>query len=272
MAGTVGTQAWASDANRLQVTLGSVPGSLIISGVQVGSGSDYVAVTLMLSFIGAPGLYPVGINIGSTPGGSGTILISSGGTVTTWLTPLSGAAGSVTVQSLTSTRIRGRFAFVADPIVGSGPQESISNGSFDVALPAGFTAVPANNRGSTMNADLGGFLWKAATVVGLGDLGAGSLSFGGHTTSHSVNLVTASPAAIGDFPLGVASGMNLTVMQLGGTNAWGSGTGATGTVSFTQLSDGRAAGTFSGTLVPLGTTVGSLTITNGTFDVRIDGP
>jgi hypothetical protein len=43
-------------------------------------------------------------------------------------------------------------------------------------------------------------------------------------------------------------------------------------VSFTQLSDGRAVGTFSGTLVPVGTTVGNLTVTNGTFDVRIDGP
>jgi hypothetical protein len=272
MTGTVAGQTWTADPNLVQVTAGGTPGSIIISGIENGSGGDYVSVTLILSFIEASGLYPIGINIGTTPGGTGTIIIQDNNNPTTWVTPLSSAAGSVTIQQFnsSSTRMKGAFAFVAVPLVGAGPEQSIMNGSFDVALPAGFTRVTPTTRGSTFGATLGGLPWYAATVVGLGNHAAGSFSFGGTTTLYNVNMVTATPVtAVGDFDLAVTGGINLTVAELGGTDAWGSGPGATGTVSFTSLADNRVVGTFSGTLVPLGPTVGNLTVTGGAFDVVI---
>ncbi len=120
-----------------------------------------------------------------------------------------------------------------------------------------------------MIATIGGSLWYGATIVGVGDLAAGSFVLGGTTTFYSLNLVTQTTAAIGDFPFGAGSGVNVQLSQLGGTNAWGSLTGASGTVTFTSLADGRAVGTFSGTLVPIGPTVGTIAITNGTFDVLV---
>jgi hypothetical protein len=271
MTGTVAGQSWTAEANLLQVIAGGTPGSLIITGIENGTGGDYVSVTLMLSFIEASGLYPIGVNIGSTPGGSGTIIIQENNTPTTWLTPLSAAAGSVTVQgfSSTSTRMRGAFAFVAAPLLGSGPEASIINGSFDVPLPSGFTRVTPSTRGSTFTATLGGFPWYGATVVGVGDINAGAFSIGGTSTGYSVQVVTATQATVGDFPLGQTSGMNLTVQQFGTTNVWGSGPGASGTVSYTSLSNGRVVGTFTGTLAPIAPTVGNLTVADGTFDVVI---
>lgn len=264
----VNGQDWAADQNTIQVTLGGpgIPGSLTISGTQVTSGSSYRGLILGLSYLGGTGTYPLGVNVNSNAGGIGTVLTVNGGTSETWMTPLSGAAGSVTITTLTATRIQGTFSFVADPLAAGAPV-TVTNGAFDLSLPAALSPVPANNYGSVVTATLGASAWNAATIVGLGDLASGSLVLVATTTTHSIQFATTTPVTTGTYTLG--NGVNITASQLGTTNAWGSLTGVTGTVTFTSLGNGRARGSFTGTLVPMGTTAGTLSITNGTFDVRV---
>ncbi len=267
---TIDGQSFAADANTFTVTGNpGVPGSLIISGADVVSGSDYRALSLSVSFIGATGAYPIGINIGTTAGGTASVTDVAGSTVTTWMTSLNGAAGTVTITSLTATRMKGTFSFTADlSPPGPGAQATVTNGSFDVALPSGFTAVPAGNHGSTLTADLGGTAFNAATVVALGDLVAGAFSGGGQTVATSVSLTTATPiTTTGIYAVGPE--ITISVLDFGSGDSWGSGTGAIGTVTITAIGGGRVVGTFAALLVPLGGAAGNLTVT-GAFDMLVN--
>ncbi|HTS87053.1 MAG TPA: hypothetical protein VMG41_01050 [Gemmatimonadales bacterium] len=272
MSGTVQGQSWAADANEVFVTKGSVPGSLTITASKVVSATNYTSVILALSFIGDTGSYALGTNVGTTPGGIGTVVIQSGATANTWLTSLTGVAGSVTVTGLTSTRISGTFTFTADLLSGSSSSSTatVTNGSFDVSLPTGFTSVPAANHGSSFNATLGGAPFVGATVVGIG--ASGAFSLGGQTTAQSLNLITNVVAdTTGTYALGSA-GIRLTVLDIATAHSWGGFAGDSGIVVITSLANGRAVGTFSGTLAPGASSPGPLTVTNGSFDVRIDAP
>ena len=112
---TIDGQAFAADSITFTVTGNpGVPGSLIISGADVVSGTDYRTLSLSVSFIGATGAYPIGINIGTTAGGTASVTEVAGSTVTIWSTSLNGAAGTVTITSLTATRMKGTFSFTAD--------------------------------------------------------------------------------------------------------------------------------------------------------------
>lgn len=266
---TIDGQAWTADAIGFSVTGNpGTPGSLIISGVEVVSATDYRTLLLTVSFIGATGAYPIGINIGTTAGGTASITEVAGSTVTTWFTSLNGAAGTVTITSLTATRMQGTFSFTADlSPPGPGAQATVTNGSFDIALPSGFTSVPVGNHGSTFTADLGGTPFNGATVVALGDLVAGAFSGGGQTVATSVSLTTAAQiTATGIYALGPE--ITITVLDFGTGNSWGSLTGAIGTVTITAIGGGRVVGTFSGLLVPIGGAVGNLTVT-GAFDMLV---
>lgn len=267
---TINGQAWAADTLGFTITGNpGTPGSLIISGVEVVTPTNYKSLSLAVSFIGATGQYPIGINIGTTPGGTASSVVVSGATVTTYMTPLSGAAGTVTITSLTATRMKGTFSFTADPSPGPGASLTVTNGSFDIALPSGFTAVPPANHGSTLTASLGATPFNAATVTGLGDLALGSFVVGGQSTVHSLNIVTTSPiTAPGAYTLG--SGVTISVIDFQTTDSWATLAGASGTVTVTSVGNGRVAGTFDAVLVPMGSTVGNLTITNGSFDIRVD--
>jgi hypothetical protein len=245
---------------------------LTIHATKLVSSTNYTNVTLTLGFIAGPGTYPIGINAATTPGATGIVIIASGSTPNTWITSLTGAAGTLTITSLTSTRIAGTFSFTADAETGTSTTgtETVSNGVFDVALPSGFTAVPAANHGSTTTANLGGAPYTAATVVGTGSTGAFSIA--GLTTAKTVNLVSVALAdTVGTYALG-NSGIRVTVLDLASTHSWGGVTGDTGTVVISSLANGRAVGTFSGILVRALSATDTLTVTNGTFDVRVDAP
>lgn len=267
---TINGQSWAADTLGFTVTGNpGVPGSLIISGVEVVTPTNYKTLSLTVSFIGATGSYPMGINIGTTPGGTGSSVVVSGSNVTTYLTPLSGAAGTVTITSLTASRMKGTFSFTADPSPGPGASLTVTNGTFDVALPNGFTAVPPANHGSTVSANLGATAFNAATVTGIGDLGLGSFVVGGQSTVYSLTITTSMPiTAPGSYTLGTE--VSLSVLNFQSTDSWAALTGATGTVTVTSIGNGRVAGTFDAVLVPLGTTVGNLTVSNGSFDVLVN--
>jgi hypothetical protein len=260
-------QSWATDAAGLIVQAGSaqVPGSITIAGTHLTSATHYTALVLTLGFIGATGTYPLGVNPVSTAGGLGQIEEVNGSSVQNRSTNFTGAAGTVTITTLTGSRIAGTFSFTASPILGSNftGDRVISNGSFDVALPAGFTAVPAANHGSSVSATLGGTAWNGATVVALG--GAGSLGLTASSDTYILSLTSAVPITTGTYNMDNTG--FIVIATLSGTGTSYGGAGNVGTVTITSFGGGRAAGTFSGTLAGQG---GNLTVTGGTFDVRVD--
>jgi len=266
---TINGQAWTADTIGFSVTGNpGVPGSLIISGVEVVTPTNYRTLSVTVSFIGATGQYPMGINIGTTPGGTASAVVVSGSNVTTYLTALSGAEGTVTITSLTATRMKGTFSFTADESPGPGPQLVVTNGTFDIALPSGFTSVPPANKGSVLSASLGGTAFNGATVTGLGDIGLGSFVVGGLTTVHSVSITTAMAiTAPGSYVVG--TDVNMSVLNFVTGDSWAALTGATGTFTITSIGNGRIVGTFDADLVPMGSTVGNLAVTGGSFDVLV---
>jgi hypothetical protein len=265
-------QPWTADANTFTVIgNGGVPGALTISGVEVVAPTDYKSISISVSFIGATGVYPMGINIGTTAGATASMVVVSGNSTTTYLTPLSGAAGTLTITTLTASRMAGTFSFSADLSPGPGAPVSVTNGSFDISIPTGFTSVPPGNKGSTISASLGGTAFNAATVVGLGDLAAGAFSLGGQTVTTSVSITTAAQiTAPGTYNLGAE--VTMSVLDFVTADAWSSGTGATGTVTITSIGNGRLVGSFDGVLVSTAMGGPSLAVTGGAFDVLVLGP
>ena len=133
-------------------------------------------------------------------------------------------------------------------------------------MPEEFQKPAAEDYGSAMTATVNGEAWNGATVTGVGNVASGALSFGGMSTNLSINFTALTP-------LGAPATFDETGVRITATGAanWG-GAGSVSSVSVTTLSANRAVGTFSATLPTTSTTAGPLTISSGTFDVRIDSP
>jgi hypothetical protein len=262
---TIAGQPWQSDQISLTtVSAGAVtPGSLVISGTQVGTGGSYRSLILILGFLTGPGTYPLGVNVGTTGGGSGTVAVWDGSTSTQYLTPFSGNAGTVQITSLTGSQVVGTFSFTAPPTLGGGASQTVTNGAFDVPLPSNFVAATQAGRGSTMTATLGTTAWNGATVLTLGT--AGGYVVSATTDSHIISIAPLVPIVAGT-PYSLPNQVQILVSQAGTTNSWG-GPGSTGTITYTTIG-ARLIGSFSGTLAPGGATVGSLSVAAGTFDIK----
>jgi hypothetical protein len=270
-------QAWIGDVNQSTGSSGGgqqVPGLQSMTGSKVISATNYIAVTMVLGYIAGPGTYPLGVNQGTTAGGLAIVSAQQGsGAAGTWSTGLTGAAGTVTIATLSSTRMTGTFQFTAPPqaFTPATGTKVVTNGVFDMPLAPGFTVAPANNRGSKVSATLAGAAWNAATVVALGS--GGVFGFNASNDSYSLTIAPGTVVVSGQsYPIGGA-GTQMSVIRTGTANTWTSGVaGSVGTLTITSLAGGRASGTFGATLLPGAGTVGSLTTANGTFDVRIDAP
>jgi hypothetical protein len=233
------------------------PGTYILVGSKLISGTTALTLDLFLYNIAAAGTYPLGIGP-TVVGGSGTVTEGS----TTWLTPLSGAAGTVTISALSSSAIAGTFSFTAAPLVGGGASRAVTSGSFDIPITGTPAPLPAS-AGSRMSATLGGAAWNAATVVTVSHSG-GVYAFGGSNTDYSVNLILSSISGPGTIPLDTTT-ETLSIQQ--GTHAWSSSLGGSGSVAITELTASRIKGTVTATLPEAGG--GTLTVADGTFDVGL---
>jgi hypothetical protein len=257
-------------ANQVQATPGgaSVPGSVVILGIKV-SGNSTSSISLALGYISGPGTYPLGVNQGTSAGGTGIYLTTSPSSAQNRTTPLNGNAGTLVITSLSATHLEGTFEFVAEPILGSTftGNRSITEGTLDIDLPSALSAVPVANHGSSISAGLGATAFNAATVVGLGN--SGSFSFGGGNDSLNLSFVTSTPVTTtGDYAF--LTNFNITLSDLKLNHNWGGVSGDSGKVTITSLANGRIVGTFSGRLHALGGAQPDLNVTGGSFDVRID--
>ncbi len=250
---------WTSSELSLQIT--GNPGDpesspLIISGYEIASG---FSVQLFLGYIGGEGTFPIGVNAGTTAGGTAQLVLSPD----IWMTPFSGAAGSVTITARTATRIAGTFDFTADALLNVLPAtRTVTSGAFDITVSAGLPALPTQV-GSTMTASIGGAAWNGATIVALNP-GAGTFSVSGSSTDYTFSVTPKQPVAAGN-SYGIPSQINLSVMRTGTADSWAAIGGADiGTFTIDSFTATGMTGSFSGTIP--GLSVGTpLTITDGEF-------
>jgi hypothetical protein len=280
-----GSFSWSMDgtnysvgANYIQVTATStVPGSVLITGTQVGvssitgtkvAGTGTASVSLELGYIPGPGTYPLGVNQLTNAGGTAIVETTSGAAVGNWSTGFSGAAGTVTISSISSSQIVGTFQFTAPPQIGSsGASKVVTNGKFTVPA-SGFAVAPAATPGSFLNATIAGQAFVSATESGQGS--ANSFGLLGSSTSPSnvvtsISIVSTGNITPGSYPVSPPQGggnyFNVTV-TFGGSSYGGLGAD-TGTVTITSNSGGRIKGTVSGNF-------GGLSVTNGSFDIKLN--
>jgi hypothetical protein len=284
---TIDGQAWVSNTNQTaggSSAANAIPGTVTLIGTKTVSATSYTTITLALGYLSGPGTYPLGVNAGTTAGGSGIVFAVQGTSIGTWSTNLIGNAGTVTITSLTSTRIVGTFQFTAPPqsFTTTTGTRNVASGAFDLPLPANFTVAPATNKGSKITGTVGGAAWNAATVIAIG--AGGALGISASTDSLSLSLVSGRAVAAGStYPIGGISGGTggsaplagavMQIIKTGTSLGWtsGSGTSAVGSFTVATLSGNRATGSFSATLIGGAGTSGTLAV-SGTFDVRVDNP
>ena len=102
-------QAWTATSTSRKAQVGPF-GAITIQGLANGT-----TLLLILYNIDSVGTYPLGMG-GTAVGGLGQVSDLTG---RGWSTPLSGAAGSVTITTLSSGRIAGTFTYDADSSLGA---------------------------------------------------------------------------------------------------------------------------------------------------------
>jgi hypothetical protein len=260
---TIDGTAWS--ANQATITsagnTSQLPGGLIFSGGTLTQPSRSLVINL--GRISGPGTYPLGVNTGTNAGGTLTMVLGS----ESWWTPLNGDGGTVTISSMANGRMQGTFTATLVPLAGGSGTVQVTNGQFNLPINPGYSAPAADDRGSTVEADLGGMEFHGATIVGLGG-GTSLIGFTASNLTHTV-ILTAGPAeGTGTLPLQhITVPLRKVQVIASGTSTGYGGTGAdVGTMTITAVTGNRMAGTFTGRLGRV-TGGGSLQV-SGSFDVR----
>ena len=256
-------QAWQSTVASEQAQVGPL-GAITIQGTYANT----TTITLNLYNIDQPGTYPLGVGA-AVVGGLGLVSTASG---MSWATPSSGAAGSVTLTTLTSTRIAGTFTFDATPLIGGATgNKAVTNGNFDLILASNgnFGTLP-DNQGSVVRGSVAGAPWNAATAFMTLPGGTLSLSFGNLT--YTIGVLKTSFTGPGTYEVGLSPGLaavSAVVPSTGLGPSWVPAVSGSGTFTVTSLTATRIQGTLSATLVPLAGSgaTGNLDISNLAIDI-----
>lgn len=129
---TVDGVAWTASAQ--SVSTAAIAAGAGVYSILVSQTADANALNLSMTLyhVTAPGTYPLGVD-STMSGGIGVVSNLDAG----WATPLSGSAGSITITTLTSTRMAGTFAFTANAASGSATgTRVVTGGSFDLPVTA----------------------------------------------------------------------------------------------------------------------------------------
>ncbi len=277
MTATVDGQAWtASTATGGVTALQFSPksGGYIILGTQLTStGALGGSMSFTINNISGIGTYPLGVDAVSVYGGFAGITSATGGV---WTTPISGAAGTITITALTATRIAATFSFTAAPSSGGATgSRVVTSGVFDAPI-SGNAVLPVltDSIGGKMSGTLNGTAWNAAIVSAGTSLGYISLS--GINDRQTLIFTLPLPTAAGTYQLSNNPGFILkawdpnAVAPAGARCCWGI-VGDIGSVTFTSLTKTRAKGTINATLSPMPGTAasGQLVVANLTFDLGL---
>ena len=260
---TIDGTAWAANTVGSAASAGGI---FTLTGVQTGSATG---LTMTLYAIGTPGTYPLGT--GPTVAG-GIASVTQGSSI--WSTPLSGAAGTVTVTAVSATRIAGSFAFTAPPLIGQVQvtTRAVTAGTFDIPVTSGpATLVVPDNAGSKVTGTAAGQAFNAATIVTVTSPTIGGLfTFGASNAQQSMNVILSNYTGVGTYTLGtggVARTITLTNV-LAPTGSWGGSAASTvGTMVITSATSTRIKGTLTATLQPIGS--GVSTTLNVSFEIGV---
>jgi len=278
MAATIDGVRWVAD--ELPAGMGVVyttPGLYFIVGQKLISGTNAQFVTLSLANIAEPGTYPLGVTT-TQWGGFGFV----GDAAAQWSTPFTGAAGSVTVTTLTSDRIAGTFRFDATPAGGGATgTKAVTDGEFDyIVRPQGTVGEVQPHAGGAFSLSLGGATWTAATVVTLQAPGPPAIFV--MTASNDRGVVTMTITEFGGegtYELhNVQPAVTMTMVGAVSSESWGGSvtfdgktitTNDEGSITVATADENRITGSFSAVLAPSSgsTATESITITAGSFDV-----
>jgi hypothetical protein len=264
--------SWASTGGveRAGVPI-TLPGLYVLTGTNLSGGTAYTIV-ISLYNISGPGTYPLGVGV-SVPGGNVLVSSLAGG----WRTPQTGADGTITITTLTPSRIEGTFSFTAVAFTGGATgTKTVTDGAFVLEVkPTGTVGPLPDNAGSKVTATLNGAAYNAADVASTFIPSSGILTIVGNNSARSVTISLAGiPAAgVGTYALSNGSPTRtLGVTVLNGTQVAGlyssSVGGGSGSVTISSLTATRIKGTFTATLGAAGSgATGTMTVANGTFDV-----
>lgn len=265
--------SWASDAGSERVGVPiTLPGLYSITGAKIGAGANYT-IAITLYNIGGPGTYPMGVGP-QVAGGSAIVSTAAGG----WATPQSGADGTITITTLTASRIEGTFNFTASPLSGGATgTRTVTDGSFVLEVkPTGTVGPLADNAGGKVSATIGGAAWNAAAVASAYVTSSGGIfTVASNNNTRSVGFSLSGVTGAGTYALSnTPPSRSLTVGNVANTlsSTWSSiGPGGSGSVTITSITVARIKGTFSGVLGPAPgfSTTGTLAVANGVFDVGI---
>lgn len=262
--------SWASDAGveRTGVPI-TLPGIYAMTGIKLGT-SGYTVI-ISLYNISGPGTYPLGVGP-SVAGGNALLSTVAGG----WKTAQSGADGTITITTLTASRIAGTFNFTAVAFTGGATgTKTVTDGAFSLEVkPTGTVGVLPDNAGGKVSATLNGAAYNAADVSGIysaSNTGILTVVGNNNTRSLAISLAGITANTTGTFALSSAASRSISMSVLNGTQLQGtyssSLTGGSGSVTITSFTATRIKGTFTATLAPGPNTTGTVTITNGTFDI-----
>ncbi len=252
-----GTQ-WTSAATTAIAANGGI---FTITGSQ-----GTTAMSFTLYSIGAPGTYPLGVG-GTVAGGIATLTTAP----SSWSTPLSGAAGTITISAVSATRIAGTFSYTATPLIGQAAARSVTAGSFDVPVTGPATLVVPESAGGKVTGTIGGNAFNAATVVSVSAPSSGTLTIAGSNTAYTVNLILSGYTGVGTYALGSGVARTLQVTSAPPQKVWGGSSGANvGTVIITSATASRIKGTFTATLQPSVVNPSEAPLTlSGTFELGV---
>ena len=263
---TIDGDAWESDEALTPVVQYTTSGVYVIQGSRLEGGTDASTLLITLNNIPGPGTYPLGTG-GGVSGGIGVFAENS----SNWSTPLTGAAGTITIDALTDTRIAGTFEFTGGGAFGNAAgTRDVTEGEFDleVTTSGNVPDLPANAH-SRISATLNGTAWNAATVA----LGANPFGFTASNTQYAIGIGITNVTAPGTFTLG-GGGPSIVIAGVtpgdaSPTNCCWSSSPGTGSITITTLTATRSTGTFSFTLPadPNTAASGPIVVANGTFDI-----
>lgn len=271
---TINGAAWVAEAQFIQAPTPQKQGHYPLYGART-AGTTLNGITLNLIGISGPGTYPLGTS-GGVAGGTATVNEAS----SVWMTPLSGAAGTVTLTTVTATRAAGTFSFTAEGVVGTAGTRTVTNGQFDIPLnrPANLPAMTHADTGS-MTATIGGTAWVGASGGGGAPTG-GTLLVIFTGTTRTVSVAVSPYNGPGTYQLNTPNTfhrVSVTAGTVAGSPCcWGGRTQVVngqivsldvGSITITTATANRIRGTFSGTLAPAltGGATANLTVANGTF-------
>lgn len=254
--------AWSAGSPAAVATAGGI---FTITGASAGSGTG---MSMTLYHIGAPGTYPLGVGP-AVPGGLASV---SGGT-SAWSTPLSGAAGTVTISAVSATRITGTFSYTAPLVSGTGTPatRTVTAGSFNLPVTGPATLVVAPNAGGTVSGTLAGTAFNASSIASVTAPASGVLSFAGANIAQTMTVIISEYNGVGTYALGTSSARHVRLSNTTApTNTWG-GTNATasGSVVVTSATTSRVKGTVTATLQPAPGFTGAPVTVTATFDLGI---